>query len=325
LAGEQQKRVHFQKMASHCSSDDRHCVRAYMRSLLLVSRNIRKQGKRCKHSVKHVLKKKTGEIKCPAWVHSSSFRKAVTCERINYHFKKWVAFQRCKRKRYFVEATKCASDNIPCLRRTYHSIRRIQHKLSKAHDEFGELISSCDECAPIKIRFRKWLLRQRKRRHRAHLRACACGPLDVGCLQDNVSEIKQIQKLIRKRRKMVLNLHSDCVDEWKLKNSQAAGLLPGVGTMSPKDMEEIMGAGWQKSRPADTPLEKLNAKSDDKVEDLEHGLSKDDEHSLPLTGAKPSLTELNAEEKGRTSNHHHSPSNGVPAAGQVILFGKKKE
>merc|ERR1711916_309836 len=107
-------------------------------------------------------------------IHASEYRNGITCDVINKKFRKWGKYQRCLRKRYFVEAQRCASDNIPCLRRTYHSIRRIQPKLSHGHDEFGVLIAKCDECAPIKERFRKWLLRQRLRRHRAHLRACAC-------------------------------------------------------------------------------------------------------------------------------------------------------
>jgi hypothetical protein len=189
----------------------------------------------------HLSKKKVpGPVQCPPWIHASAYRHAITCDRINFKFRKWVKYQKCLRQRYFLEAMRCASDNIPCLRRTYHSIRRIQHRLSHGHDEFGVLISKCDECAPIKLRFRKWLLRERRRRHRAHLRACACAQLDVECLAENVNEIKSLQDKIDLRRHNVMLLSADCHAGWQQKH-QASGLLPGRHTVSPDDMKDILG------------------------------------------------------------------------------------
>lgn len=74
----------------------------------------------------------------------------------------------------------------------------------------SQKVERCDRCAPIKLRFRKWLLAERAKRHRAHERACLCGALDVECLQDNVSRIKLIQTRIEARRQRVLALHRDC-------------------------------------------------------------------------------------------------------------------
>jgi len=239
LTAQKEKRAHLQKMASACESDDQNCVRSHMRQLLLISWAIRVNAKRCKHKV-HDAVHEHHLVHCPPWVHASAYRHAITCDMINKNFRKWVKYQRCLRQRYFMESQRCASDNIPCLRRTYHSIRRIQHRLSHGHDEFGLLISKCDECAPIKLRFRKWLLRERARRHRAHLRACACATLDVECLAENVDEIKSIQAKINLRRHNVLLLSDHCRADWQVKH-QAPGLLPAQHTVDEDEMKDILG------------------------------------------------------------------------------------
>ncbi len=139
------------------------------------------------------------------------YRNAVTCDALNKKFMAWLAFARCRRQRNFELSHRCRSSDTGCLRRSFRMIRKIQRQIDDAHAEFGTLIERCDRCAGIKIDFRKWLLRERAKRHRAHVRACLCGPLDIECLQDNVSRIKTIQTRIEARRKQVLSLHSDCV------------------------------------------------------------------------------------------------------------------
>ena len=193
-----------------CGDLDHGCIRRHLNRLLVTHRRLARCAKK---GVKGALGVKKGlrpVIKCTNWVHQAEYRRAVTCDRLNVKFRAWLRFTRCRRQRAFEQSHRCASSNTACLRHAYRQILRIHQKLSAAHQEFVGLVDRCDECAPLKLRFYQWLLKQRRRRHRAHLRACACGALDVECLQDNVSTIKRIQDRITLRRRQVLALHTDC-------------------------------------------------------------------------------------------------------------------
>ncbi len=207
-----------------CDDLDHHCIRTHLRRLLASHRRVARCNKKTAVVAKAPAKKALA--KCSKWVHASEYRRAVTCDRLNIKFKAWLSFTKCRRLRAFQQSHRCPSSNTACLRHAYRQILRIQNKLTAASDEFVRLVSRCDECAPLKMRFYKWLQKQRRRRHRAHLRACACGALDVECLADNVATIKRIQDRITLRRTQVLALHGQC----SVKHGFSSGTFPDYAT-----------------------------------------------------------------------------------------------
>jgi len=232
-----------------CGDLDHGCIRRHLNRLLKTHARLARCAKKGAKGALAVKKGLRPVIKCPLWVHQAEYRRAVTCDRLNIKFRAWLRFTRCRRQRAFEQSHRCASSNTACLRHSYRVILRLHQRLSAAHSEFVHLVDRCDQCAPIKLRFYHWLLKQRRRRHRAHLRACACGALDVDCLQDNVSTIKRIQDRITLRRRQVLALHGDCaagrgvfaatanpttyVDALPLVPSTAVPTLPALPTPAP--------------------------------------------------------------------------------------------
>ena len=126
---------------------------------------------------------------------------------------KWVQLQNCKRKQIFAESTRCNPMDVSCLRTSFSSIRIIQARVDNARAEFVHAIRNCDECAPLRMNFMKWLRRMRLRRDRIHRSILRCPLTDMGCHRRRVHRIKQLQSLIEKRRKSVLHLHGRCKRE----------------------------------------------------------------------------------------------------------------
>ena len=248
------KRQAAQDGAAKCHNEDQLCVRRFMARVLKINKSIRHNKRRCgrRTSVEQVnkilglhKKKCPPQRKCPAWVHRSLWRHAVTCSGMKSKFDRWVDYMKCRRQRYHDASCHCSPDNVACLRASYMNILRMQRKIRDARTEFAQQMSTCDRCAPIKLRFRRWLHKQRRNRHRLHLEACKCEPLDVHCLQDHVDEIKAIQKRIIKRRKQVQSLHADCTvktDYVDTTTDPYTTDTPEPVSLSPADsLEKIVG------------------------------------------------------------------------------------
>lgn len=112
---------------------------------------------------------------------------------------------------FHAESKRCESSDLSCIQQNFRSIIRIQRAIHRGRTLFADRISTCDRCAPIKLRWYRWLRRQRARRHRLQLAACRCEEADHGCMQRKVDRIKRIQAAIAKRRAEALALHGRCI------------------------------------------------------------------------------------------------------------------
>jgi hypothetical protein len=93
----------------------------------------------------------------------------------------------------------------------FQSIIHIQRTIHRGRTLYADRMSTCDRCAPIKVKWARWLRRMRARRHRLQLDACRCDENDTGCMQEAVNHIKKIQERILRRRKQAFALHGECI------------------------------------------------------------------------------------------------------------------
>jgi hypothetical protein len=125
-------------------------------------------------------------------------------------FKRWLHYQNLRRNALHLEACHCHPLDTSCLRMAFSQIVHTQNRISKARTEFANQLNACDSCAPLKLKFRRWLRRQRRRRLRIHNSLCRCRPSDTECAHRRYQRIVRLQKKIEERRSLVMHLHGDC-------------------------------------------------------------------------------------------------------------------
>jgi len=211
------RRDRISNMARKCPDEDDACITTAMNLLIALNSDISRQKKIWRKSCP----RKTPVVSQPvvttttlaadAWVHRRIWTHEFTCDRLRSGFSQWLNFQKSRRKQVHDESCKCAANDLPCLRMNYQVIIRIQRTIRRNRNLFADRMSTCDECAPIKLKWYRWLVRQRARRHRLQLEACRCPEDDTDCMQRRVNRIKAIQTRISQRRTQVLNLHGNCV------------------------------------------------------------------------------------------------------------------
>jgi len=207
------RRVILQARVPNCGSEDNACVTSILRRVLRINRKIRANNLRCKVSPLDVV---TQQATCPKplqplqWVHSNMWKHSITCNEMQAKWKTWLAFTKERRRRLHCESCRCDPLDVSCLRMAFVQIVHVNRQVRDARTRFANMLRVCDRCAPLKLRFRRWLHRQRARRLRLHLEICRCRVDDVNCAARRVQRIKNIQQNIRLRRQMVMALHKDC-------------------------------------------------------------------------------------------------------------------
>ncbi len=73
-------------------------------------------------------------------------------------------------------------------------------------------MTKCDKCAPLRLRFERWVKVQIARRQRLHAEICKCEDTDVRCVVRRVMRIKRIQLSIQAGRKHIFHLNEHCDD-----------------------------------------------------------------------------------------------------------------
>lgn len=181
-----------------------------LKGVMKVNRKLNKKLKQCGMHISHPTHAH-GTWKCRmAPVYASKWKNALLCPSKMAQFKRWVKYQNCRRREVFAESCACNPVDTSCLHEKWAQIRNIQSAVAKGRTEFTEDIKTCDECAPLKLHFMRWVHRQRVRRNRIHDSICRCPPSDLDCSRRRVARIKKIQQLIRLRRQQVLHLHGLC-------------------------------------------------------------------------------------------------------------------
>lgn len=203
-----------------CSDEDAKCASRLLSSVLKLNRKIRKLARRCKvvlpkskkRSARTVRKqcKRAVTLSCGPHVYAAGWRHAITCNSIRKHLKSWTRFWTCKRKVLFAQHKRCDPLDTSCMHFAFSQLIHIAHHVRRGRTEATERLRLCDECAPIKLQFRRWLRRQRARRLRLHHQILRCRNSDVRCQSRRLHQIKVIQRNIEHRRSRVMNLHGEC-------------------------------------------------------------------------------------------------------------------
>ena len=202
-------------MAQKCRDEDDGCIKQAMNMLVALNSDVDAQKRMWKNACSPAMKviqrsPKTPKIKVSQWVPRSVWTHEFTCKRMKAGFRLWLASQQSRRRTFHKESQKCPPADLACIRMNFQSIIHIQRAIQAGRTLFADRMSTCDRCAKIKLRWSRWLLRQREKRQRLQLSACRCADSDSECLTEAVTEIKKIQAEIKKRRTEALNLHGKC-------------------------------------------------------------------------------------------------------------------
>lgn len=197
------------RRAGRCNDESVHCVNHLLKRVTHINRRIRRLASRChirlswrvKHRLRHVHLKE---------VHSALWRHAVTCDGMRRKFKRWIHYMNLRRNAVHVEACQCNPLDTSCIRFAFVQMRNIQGHISAARTEFANELKACDECAPLKLKYRRWLRRQRRRRVHLHNAMCRCRAEDVKCAHRRYARIMRLQAKITKRRHEVERAHGAC-------------------------------------------------------------------------------------------------------------------
>jgi hypothetical protein len=212
------RRARISRLAQKCGDEDDACIRNAMNLLVALNGDLDRQRriwrKSCAPGVRMIVKtpkKINKSVSVVKFIPRSVWTHEFTCERIQRGFRLWLASKISQRRAFHKESKECESSDLPCIQQNFRSIIRIQKSIHRGRTLFADRISTCDRCAPIKLRWQRWLKRQRERRHRLQLEACRCDESDHGCMQRRVDEIKKIQAAIKARRAQALALHGKCL------------------------------------------------------------------------------------------------------------------
>jgi hypothetical protein len=129
---------------------------------------------------------------------------------VRSHLKSWQRFWNCKRRVLFNQHKRCNPHDTSCMRFAFTQLIHIAQRLENGRRDAAERLRVCDECAPIKHQYRRWLARQRVRRLRLHNQIMQCRHGDVRCQARRLRRIMTIQRNIEHRRSVVNSLHGEC-------------------------------------------------------------------------------------------------------------------
>jgi hypothetical protein len=221
------RRSRLHSLASTCDDEDQACVARNARRVLRLNKRIDRRRKQCKPKAKKA--KKVVPTK-PALVNTthtwlttdtehhvitkSVWLHAIDCEEMRNGFARWLAFMRRDRKRIHDNICKdCSPRDAECIKERYRRIMDIQRGIRRGRSEYTELVTKCDRCAPLRLRFERWVKLQTARRVRLHNEICKCAEDDVKCVVRRVLKIKRIQQRIKDGRKHIFHLNEHCVDD----------------------------------------------------------------------------------------------------------------
>jgi len=255
------RRARINRIAQKCGDEDDSCVQTSMELLEALNRDHRRQrrlwrqkcllakGRRRRHTSlaelhrlhNHVSKHELREwrkryehtdLHLPEekWVPMSVWSHRFVCSRIRAGFHRWLKSQVRRREMFHKDSAKCKQSDLACLRMNFQSIIHIQRHIHRGRKLYTERMRTCDRCAHIKVKWARWMRRQRIRRHRLQIQACRCDENDAPCMQEKVDEIKKIQKKMHERIRRAFALHGSC----HLHEVTRDPLLP---TTSDKDKE----------------------------------------------------------------------------------------
>jgi len=117
---------------------------------------------------------------------------------------------RARRERMHSSACLCNSRDEQCIRSRFRRILAIQDEIRRERTDYIRLVSKCDKCEPLRLRFRRWQLLQRKRRERLHEEICRCAAKDTECVTERVVKIKAIGQRIAEGRAKILSMDRSC-------------------------------------------------------------------------------------------------------------------
>ena len=214
LKGRQVARTILERRSERCGDEDVVCIKRVYRSIRSLDYSTRRRtdnfNLRCSTALRYVnqdARQKKGFE--PVFSKPVPWWKEVTCVGLKSKFGQWLDRERKIRQFFHDESCKCHQEDSGCLTVLYKKIVHIQRTIFKMRNRYNRRFAACDRCAPIKLRFSRWLSTQRMRRHRLHLDACKCGT-DARCMQEYVDRIKGIQADIKRRRKKIQSMHRNC-------------------------------------------------------------------------------------------------------------------
>ena len=188
------RRAAYMARVHKCSDEDAYCVKRLLKKVLVVNRKVHKRSQLCgirSHFSPHA--KVHSSFKCHMkHEFRDGWHNALLCPSKMVHFRRWVKFWNCKRKQVFAESCQCNPLDTSCLRSHFTQIRDIQTRISVGRTLFTEDIRTCDECAPLKLHFMRWVHRQQVRRNRIHDSICRCPARDLDCSRRRVVRIKLV-------------------------------------------------------------------------------------------------------------------------------------
>jgi hypothetical protein len=138
------------------------------------------------------------------------WRRAIECDTMRKNFREWLKSMRARRERMHSSACLCNSRDEQCIRSRFRRILAIQDEIRSGRTDYIRLVAKCDKCEPLRLRFRRWQLLQRKRRQRLHEEICRCAVKDTECVTERVSKIKAIGQRIAEGRAKILAMNRRC-------------------------------------------------------------------------------------------------------------------
>ncbi len=203
-------RRNLMQQITKCADDDARCVRRLFRRVAKVNRGA--NARRCKRrSGRKTSRKPAVQLLVdPLSLPNPQWQLEYTCVGLKSVFGQWLRRQHLIRAYFLNEAHRCEPADTSCLRAYYQKLVAIHVRVNRNRQRYVRRITRCDLCAGIKVRFNRWLKRQRSRRARLHLQLGLCRPHDTECMQNRLNRLAAISAAIVKRRAEVLKLHADC-------------------------------------------------------------------------------------------------------------------
>lgn len=206
----------LQRRSERCGDEDVLCIKRAYRSLQVLEWNTKKRvdnfNLRCSTTLSFEsfdARPATTNRFEPVFSRPVDWTKEVTCQGLKSKFEAWLNRERKIRQFFHDESCKCSQEDSDCMSILYKKIVNASRKIFDERTKFNKVFASCDECAPVKLRFTRWLVSQRARRHQLHMEACKCGS-DSLCMQEYIDRIKNLQKRIVEKRAQIKSLHKSC-------------------------------------------------------------------------------------------------------------------
>jgi len=237
------RRTRYQSLTTSCDDEDSGCVKRYMTKIMRLNRGIARRQRRC--GIKSKAFKRNSWAVTDTVHHvitESVWRHAIDCEAMRDGFARWLKYMRGERKRLHDNVCKdCSPRDTQCLRERYERIMALQHAIKKGRTEYTALVTKCDACAPVRLRFERWVKLQTARRKRLHAEICNCADTDTQCVVRRVMRIKKIQQRIKDGRAHIFHLNEHCKDDTN--EESFLGPLPTSATVAPATAAPVLKVG----------------------------------------------------------------------------------